>query len=177
MKAYPRTIASGFVAALITTWLTAPSNAIAAEDAPAGAESRPNIIQDVELARGRILHGQVLASTGAPAPGIPVAAFCSGDIVSNTKTDGRGRFALRLDRGGLHEIRVRTHSSIWRVWMQGTAPPVARPAVLLVSDHTIVRGQAVAAGISATTATAAMAAGVGAYYVVTDVILEQKEAS
>jgi hypothetical protein len=105
-------------------------------------DASPGLIADVALEPGGVLRGQVVDSQQAPLAGEQVLISQQGRVVSDAQTDGVGRFAAENLRGGIYEVEVRSQSAPYRLWASETAPPAARPAVLLVAQEQTVRGQA-----------------------------------
>ena len=111
------------------------------------AAVRRAVIHDVALGRENTLSGVVLTSSGAGKAGAHVQAVFKGEVVAETRTDGQGRFNLRLSRGGVHVINVDKQAvQLCRAWMPGAAPPVAKRALAVVVEQEVVRGQGAIAG-------------------------------
>lgn len=95
---------------------------------------------DVVLTDG-MLRGQLLDKQGSPASNASVAAVSGERVVQRTATDAEGKFALRLDQGGVYLLAANDSSSIVRAWTKAAAPPSAKAAVLLVAGQNVERGR------------------------------------
>ena len=65
----------------------------------------------------------------------------NGQLISSTKTDEQGMFAISGLRGGLHQIVAGGEVRTIRLWAEGTAPPIAKQGLLMVRQQTVMRGQ------------------------------------
>jgi hypothetical protein len=100
-------------------------------------------IRDVALQPGGILQGQVVDVQGKPAADarIQVVRLTAPQaLVASGRTDRDGRFQVAALKGGIYSLQTGETTVICRLWAPGTEPPAAVPAVLLVSDGTVVRG-------------------------------------
>lgn len=105
------------------------------------SEDAIRAIADVALGAGGSLQGQVVDTAGQPVSGTEVQAITGGQTVGKTTTDQEGKFYLTGLRGGLYQVSVADNRGVVvRAWSEGTAPPAARPAVLMVQGDTTVRG-------------------------------------
>jgi hypothetical protein len=105
------------------------------------SEEAIRAISDVALGAGGSLHGQVVDTAGQPVSGTEVQAITGGQSVGKTTTDQEGKFHLTGLRGGLYQVSVADNRGVVvRAWSDGTAPPAARSAVLMVQGDTTVRG-------------------------------------
>ena len=96
---------------------------------------------DVALGKGGTLQGQLVDTAGQPVSGAEVQVGTSTDSEQTTWTDQEGTFVLHGMRGGLCHVTVAGKQGIVvRAWAEGTAPPAAQPAVLMVEGDTTVRG-------------------------------------
>ena len=98
-------------------------------------------VTGVALRPGGLLVGQVVDQQGIAKSGAPVSIRFAEHEVVRTATDQNGVFAARGLRGGLYELFTVDGMTVSRLWAPGTAPPAARPAALLISGNTAVRGQ------------------------------------
>lgn len=99
---------------------------------------------DVALHRGphgNVLTGRVLDQQGAPQADTPVALLAGGRKLQETTTERDGSFAFANLRGGVYQVVSTGAVGVCRVWMPGTAPPSAQPAVMIVAGQDLVRGQ------------------------------------
>ena len=109
--------------------------------APGAAGGQPIAVTDVALADGGKLRGQIVDTQGTPQRKLPVAVAQVDREVATTTTDDAGCFAVCGLHGGAHQIVAGTAQGVYRLWAPHTAPPSARPGVLLVVDGQPVRGQ------------------------------------
>ncbi len=98
-------------------------------------------IKDVALRTGGLLLGQVVDQQGIAKSNVPVSIQLVGKEVVNTTTDANGVFAAKGLRGGQYRLITPQGATDCRLWTTDTAPPCARPAVLVVSGDEVVRGQ------------------------------------
>jgi hypothetical protein len=96
---------------------------------------------DVALRPGGILVGQVVDQQGIAKAGTEVSIRFAEHEVVRTTTDLNGVFAAQGLRGGQYQLLTEDGVSVCRLWAPDTAPPAARPAALVVSGNTAVRGQ------------------------------------
>lgn len=101
-------------------------------------------ILDVRLEEGGVLAGQVVDPQGLPKADIPVVLLVDNRQVGASATDGQGRFFFRGLNGGVYQLTTPEGLGMYRVWAPGTAPPSARPAVLVVDGGPVVRGSLLA---------------------------------
>jgi hypothetical protein len=119
----------------------------AGPSAPATGQSVPStgagvpLVVDVALGDGGRLSGQVLDRAGLPGAGKSVFVLQQGRLVASTRADADGRFTVDRLTGGVYEVQSDGGISLSRMWAAGTAPPAARPTLLVTSGDEIVRGQ------------------------------------
>lgn len=101
----------------------------------------PFKVADVSLAKGGLLVGRVLTSTGTAQAGSDVVLRYDGRTIARTRTDAQGRYAIKGVRGGMHEVLTPNGRQVVRLWSAQTAPPIARPEAILVNGDKVVRGQ------------------------------------
>lgn len=94
---------------------------------------------DVALMNG-LLRGQLLDGQGVAKSHVPVTVSSGERVVQRTATGQDGKFSVQLRQGGVYVIAAGDNSMVVRAWTQGTAPPSAKDAVLLVSGQNIERG-------------------------------------
>lgn len=70
-----------------------------------------------------------------------VAVVQAGKIVARSVTDKSGNFVTGDLRGGVYQIAAGMGVTTVRAWDAAAAPPVARPAALVVGSPAVVRGQ------------------------------------
>jgi hypothetical protein len=102
--------------------------------------SAPAVV-DVALHEAGKLHGVVVDAQGLPMSGTDVAVVQSGKIVARSVTDASGKFVTGDLRGGVYQIAAGMGVTTVRVWEATTAPPIARPAAMVVGSPAVVRGQ------------------------------------
>ena len=107
----------------------------------AGAADPASGVIDVSLRDGGVLVGQVLDPQGAAKAGMPVWLNADQKQPAVSMTDQNGMFAFGGLRGGVYQLMTIEGHGIYRAWAPGTAPPSAKPGVLLVSGGSTVRGQ------------------------------------
>jgi hypothetical protein len=97
-------------------------------------------INDVALQKDGVLVGQVVDQQGVGKARKLVSIQYGDHEVARTETDENGFFAAKGLRGGQYQLSTDEGTSHYRLWAQGTAPPVARPTAMVISGHTVVRG-------------------------------------
>lgn len=120
----------------------------------ASAANRSAQIQDVELSASGSLLGVAVNHQGLASPGMNVQVRQSGQVVGEAVSGPDGAFAIAGLRGGIYEVAAGQSQGHCRVWMPGTAPPSARPSLLVVDPQPTVRGQSRSLGKSAAWRTA-----------------------
>ncbi len=106
---------------------------------PAAQASRPLAV-DVALHDEGLLVGQVVGATGKPSADAKVRLTLADGRKAETKTNADGGFAFKNVRG-VARLESDTTMMLVRGWSDGTAPPSAAPAVLLVEGGELARGQ------------------------------------
>lgn len=119
--------------------MTFPHTVQAADALPA-PEQISQQVHDVVLSGDGQLRGQVVNATGQPVDGEKVEVRIGNKIASQTETDQQGFFRLSGLRGGVYYVTAAEGSSTIRAWAPGTAPPTAKPQVLVVDGTTAIRG-------------------------------------
>jgi hypothetical protein len=112
----------------------------------AAARVRPNVtvplaMRDVQLDAQGTLRGQILSPEGTPLKETKVVLSHLQQVAGESLTDKDGNFQMTGLRGGVYELRSRDSSSWIRLWKEGSAPPAANKAALLITDRPTVRGQ------------------------------------
>ena len=113
-------------------------------DAPSAkpTSSRPTArVADVRLTPGNILSGQIVDRNGQPRAGARVALFARRQVAARATTDKQGRFQVRLNRGGVYQLKSEQTQTVLRVWTNQAAPASAKPRILVIADQTLTRGQ------------------------------------
>ncbi|MEQ8849604.1 carboxypeptidase-like regulatory domain-containing protein [Botrimarina sp.] len=117
----------------------APHHSAAAAQAARGEAPRPRVI-DVELQPQDLLVGQLVDASGRPLPGERVTVTLADGRQAEATTNADGGFAFR-DVQGLATVWTNDSLAVTRAWKPGAAPPSATPALLLVEDQQVARGQ------------------------------------
>jgi hypothetical protein len=128
----------GLALTLAMCGIIIPVQALSAA-APSASRS-VSAVQDVALAKGGVLNGQLLSENGAPVVNEAVVLVADGKAVARTETDKSGRFEFAQLRGGQFSVATRHGAQPLRVWMPNTAPPVASEGLLLTTDALTFRG-------------------------------------
>jgi hypothetical protein len=111
------------------------------EQEPALLQKAETAIADVTLAAGGTIRGQVVDAQGQPVADAHVSVVHDGKTVAGTKTSADGTFAVRGLRGGAHVVMSGEHGGVYRMWAPETAPPSARPGIMIVRGSAATRGQ------------------------------------
>ena len=107
----------------------------------AGSMNRP-LTADVSLAAHGLLVGQVVDQQGVGIPNARVLVRQQDRDLVGTATDKSGRFAVSGLRSGTYQLLAANGQSTVRVWTANTAPPVAKPSVMIVSgSQQVIRAQ------------------------------------
>jgi hypothetical protein len=95
---------------------------------------------DIALRDGGVLVGQVVDRQGVAKAGTAVSIRFAENEVARTTTDQNGVFAAKGLRGGQYQLLTDDGVTVCRLWSPDTAPPAAKPAALVVSGDSVVRG-------------------------------------
>ncbi len=109
---------------------------------PCAVSGAGPVIQDVALGLGGSLHGQLVNGQGLGDSNTPVTILSSQQEFASSLTNEQGHFQITGLRGGLYRVDAAGSATFIRAWATGTAPPSARPGMLIVSNQVVVRGQA-----------------------------------
>jgi hypothetical protein len=132
------------------TWVAAaaivsqPQLLLAAEaNQPVVARSAAAAVapQDVALADGGVLIGQVVDTAGKPQAMTPVSLVTGGKEIARVTTDAKGQFRVASLRGGTYQVATTGNSGVYRFWAPRTAPPSSLNGLNMVSGNQVVRGQ------------------------------------
>jgi hypothetical protein len=124
--------------------LTPPTLLSAAEPTAAqhaGTVPQATMISDVALGASGTLRGQVVDNAGGAMAGVDITIRQQETVVARTTSDPAGNFAVAGLPGGIFQITTDESAGSFRFWASETAPPAARPSVLVVHDSAAVRGQ------------------------------------
>jgi hypothetical protein len=124
--------AGKWAAAVAMLGMSLPPAALAATPATA--------VNDVALRADGLLVGQVVDQQGVAKANTVVAVRYANHEIVRTTTDANGVFAARGLRGGEYQLLTDQGSSQCRLWAPETAPPASKNAALVVTGHSVVRG-------------------------------------
>ena len=110
-----------------------------AEPLPRAGEL-PIRVVDVALGANGTLRGQLLDRQGRQLPVLQILVT-NGHQTWNTYTDEQGHFRVEGLVGSTYQVQAAGQIQIVRAWAEGTAPPQALDALLLVYDNPVVLGQ------------------------------------
>lgn len=104
------------------------------------ADEQPIRVVDVALGPNGTLRGQLLDRQGRQLP-ISQVVISNSHETRNTFTDEQGYFRVEGLVGSTYQLQAVGQFQIVRAWAEGTAPPHALDALLLVYDNPVVLGQ------------------------------------
>lgn len=110
--------------------------------AEAPDDVRP-VTHDIRLDANGRMTGMVVDANGRPQRDAAVVARRvdrTADLMS-VKTREDGRFLLGPLSAGTYRLETKEGVCICRLWTQAAAPPSASPALLIVNDASVTRGQ------------------------------------
>lgn len=122
------------VIALVCVSLLLPQAVMAAGPAPKVK------INDVALTDSGMLAGQIVDQQGIGKAGAQVVVWQQGRKPVQTVADRTGKFQVAGLTGGMAQVATSGSQNIYRVWTAKTAPPAAKPGVLLIDSGQVVRG-------------------------------------
>jgi hypothetical protein len=102
---------------------------------------RAAAIHDVALHKGGVLLGEVVDAQGNGSAKVKVQLLQHGAPLRQGRTDESGQFLFDGLSGGVYQVVTPNCGAVVRAWAPQTAPPAARPAVLLIDHHLTVRSQ------------------------------------
>jgi hypothetical protein len=97
-------------------------------------------VVDVALGTNGSLRGQLLDRQGQQLP-VSKIQITNGHQTWNTYTSEEGYFRLEGLVGSTYQLQAAGQVHIVRAWAEGTAPPHALKALLIVHDNRVVLGQ------------------------------------
>ena len=103
-------------------------------------------VMDVTLGEGGMVRGQIVDAQGQPVVDAPVSVLHDGKEVVSTKTLADGSFAVNGLRSGTHVVASGEHGGVYRMWAPNSAPPSARPGIMIVRGGRVARGQGFTSG-------------------------------
>lgn len=118
-----------------------PLRLTVAADPPGRGPVAPLQLRDIALQDGGLLQGQLLDRQGRPLAGTVVQIAQRGSLLAQTRVAADGRFAFRGLRGGVVQVISPQGVAPCRLWAPRTAPPNARPSLLMVQGQMAQRGQ------------------------------------
>ena len=125
--------------------LLAPATILTAAELPSGqlptAVPSAAMISDVALGAKGTLRGQVVDAAGGAMAGVRITVHQQENLVAETTSSPTGKFELAGLPGGIFQITTDHSEGSFRLWAPETAPPGARPSLLVVDDQATVRGQ------------------------------------
>lgn len=98
-------------------------------------------IADVSLGKKGELTGFVVNGQGTAVARTKVVVRQGRKAVAETTTNDAGQFRVEGLRGGVYQIVHAEGVSVFRVWVNGTAPKSAKTNALVVVEKRMVRGQ------------------------------------
>ena len=98
-------------------------------------------ISDVSLGKKGELTGVVVNEQGKAVTRSTVVIKRGRKAVAKTTTNDAGQFRVEGLRGGVYQIVHAEGVSVFRVWVNGTAPKSAKTNALIVVGRRMVRGQ------------------------------------
>lgn len=96
---------------------------------------------DVRLTDKGTLQGVAVNMDGIPLSESPVSLYQGTRELGAGETDRLGRFSFGPLSPGTYHLVIRDHVLVVRTWQHQTAPPNAKPAVLVVIGDRTSRGQ------------------------------------
>ncbi|MCA9208217.1 MAG: carboxypeptidase regulatory-like domain-containing protein [Planctomycetales bacterium] len=131
------------IAALVVcaSWIVPVRQLAAAPPVPVAAAAAAPVAIDIELDAAGRLVGQAIDGQGRLLVAERVVVSQAGQEIASTVTDDQGRFAIEGMLGGLYQVATAQGGAMCRVWMANTAPPVAKPHLLLAAGTDVERGQ------------------------------------
>lgn len=123
------------VVAIVCIGLILPQAVMAAPAAPKVQ------INDVALANGGMLIGQVVDQQGLGKAGVQVVVLQQGRQPVHALTDRAGNFRIVGLSGGTAQVVTEGGQGVYRLWTANAAPPVAQSRAMLIANGQVVRGQ------------------------------------
>lgn len=104
-------------------------------------EAAREVVIDITLQPGQMLIGQLVDPNGAPQADAEVTILLTDGSKAVGKTNAEGGFAFR-GVNGVARLESDKAVAVIRSWEPAVAPPSAVPALLLVEQEGVARGQA-----------------------------------
>jgi hypothetical protein len=105
------------------------------------------VVIDVALRDGGTFVGQVVDARGVSQPEQTVTLAYEGQEVVRMQTNEQGVFAAQGLQGGVYRVATAHGVVDARLWAEGTAPPTAKSAAMIVSGQDVISGQGPGCGI------------------------------
>jgi hypothetical protein len=126
----------------MAAWLAVAGFCLPQAALAAGPTGEPSpMILDVALQNNGTLVGQVLDAQGGPVARLAVSLRSATSELAAGQTNEQGYFAFSGLTSGTYQVTTPAGASVCRAWSRATAPPAARPALLMVADGSTVRGE------------------------------------
>lgn len=114
--------------------------------APGSGITGRNLVSDVAIARGGRLHGRIVDSEGTACQARRLLLRKDGRAVAECISGDQGQFVVEGLSGGTYQVESSSSGGVYRVWAPGTAPPCAKPEIILI-EGPVIRGQYTAARV------------------------------
>jgi hypothetical protein len=102
--------------------------------AATSASAQQPSITDVELGRDGTLRGRVVDAQGAAKAGSELTIWSGKKPLAKIKSNVKGEFAFSGLRAGIHQVTTEKGAFACRFWALNTAPPAAKPSIMLIDD-------------------------------------------
>jgi hypothetical protein len=129
----------------LTAWLAClawllPTAWVYPQDPQNGATARP-AISDIRLDEGDCLQGQLVNLDGQVVEGETLELYRGSHFIQRATSGKNGRFRFEDTMAGVYQIRFGSCAVACRAWSHGSAPPVAKSHLIVLSAPPTVRGQ------------------------------------
>jgi hypothetical protein len=101
--------------------------AFAVEPAPA--------VGDIALGDGGVLHGRLVNLQGGSVADVPVALRAQNRQVATATTTADGSFSVKGLKSGVYHVAAAQGNGVYRLWTARTAPPAAKNAAIVYTQH------------------------------------------
>lgn len=122
-------------------WLAAATWLLPAVPATATTSPIRTTIWDVRLNEQHTLQGRLVDLEGGPLANRQLHLLYSGTPIAQTTSDAEGRFEFSQVSVGMYQLRFDSYAVNCRVWSPRTAPPAARPELVVLAAPDTIRGQ------------------------------------
>ena len=132
----------GLAVVMTSAGLSMPPAAMAETQVrPSAGRQHDEVVADIALAKGGVLHGQVVDAQNKVLAGKKVSLRSVNGQEFTAETNQQGQFALAGLKGGTYTAMTEGSTGTFRLWAAETAPPSAIPGVMLMPGRETVRGQ------------------------------------